>query len=48
MVLYVSDDWEKLVDDDGSVICENHKLDAQDILSAFGFEFEIREVEEDD
>lgn len=41
-------DWERLVDNDGNVICENHKLDVEDVLFALGYRFDIEEVDEDD
>lgn len=43
----VNGDWERLIDDTGKVICENHKLDAEDVLFALGYRFEIEEVEEE-
>lgn len=44
----VNGDWERLVDDNNNVICENHKLDAEDVLFALGYRFEIEEVEENE
>lgn len=49
MTLVVFEDYEKLLDDDGSVICEGHKLDVEDVLFALGYRFDIVEkFEEDD
>lgn len=44
LVLKISEDWEQLIDKDtGEVLCESHKLDAEDVLFALGFRFEIEE-----
>ena len=41
-------DYERLLDDNDNIICEAHKLDAEDVLFALGYKFEIEEVEEDE
>ena len=41
-------DWEQLIDDNGEVIVEGHRLDAEDVLFALGYRFDIEEVWEDE
>ena len=41
----VYDGYERLVDEDGDVVAEGHKLDAEDILFGLRIPFEIVEME---
>lgn len=43
--LQVYDGYECLVDEDGDVVAEGHKLDAEDILFGLRIPFEIVEME---
>lgn len=45
LTLQVDDDYERLVDEDGDVIAEGHKLDAEDVLFGLRIPFEIEIVE---
>ena len=42
--LIVEDDYETLINSDtGEIICEGHKLSAEDVLFGLGYRFEIIE-----
>lgn len=42
-------DWEQLINKDtGEILCEGHKLDAEDVLFALDYRFEIEEDYEDE
>ena len=42
--LIVEDDYETLINrDTGKIICEGHKLSAEDVLFGLGYRFEIIE-----
>lgn len=44
LILVHESEWEQLVDaNKGEVLCENHKLEAVDVLNALGIDF--KEVE---
>lgn len=45
--LKVGDDWEELWND-GQCILSDHKLDAEDVLYALGYRFEIEEIESEE
>ena len=45
---FVNDDWQRLIDDNNNVICENHRLDVEDVLFALGYKFEIERVVENE
>lgn len=45
LTLQVDDGYERLVDEDGDVIAEGHKLDAEDVLFGLRIPFEIVEME---
>lgn len=45
--LKVGDDWEELWKD-GECILSGHKLDAEDVLYALGYRFEIEEIESEE
>lgn len=47
LTLQVYDNYERLVDEDGDVVAEGHKLDAEDILFGLRIPFEIVEMEEE-
>lgn len=45
----INGDWEQLIyEDSEKVICENHKLSAEEVLFALGFKFECEEIWTDD
>lgn len=50
MKLIIEEDYETWLDDNGEVIVEGHTVNAEDILFALGYKFEIedRTLEEDE
>lgn len=41
MKFIILEDWEKLIDDNDNVLIEGHRLNAIELLSVFGYDFEI-------
>ena len=46
-ILRKADDWEELEDPRGNVVVQGHRLNAEEVLSALGVEFQTEEFEED-
>ena len=42
----INGDYEILFDDNGKILCESHKLDAEDVLAALGYKCKVEEIEE--
>ena len=43
-----ADDWEELENPQGNVVAQGHRLSAEEVLSALGVEFQIKELESDE
>lgn len=49
LVIQIGDEWEWLLDKKNhKVLASGHKLDAEDVLFALGYRFDIEEVDSDE
>ncbi len=48
MTIRISDNWEQLLNDDGTVIAEAHTLDVEDVLRGLKIPYEVEEMDDDE